>query len=42
MIILGLVAMIIQRIWMPEFFKRNEPEAVDPSVLAAAPAGQSS
>ena len=38
MIILGFVGMIIQRIWMPEFFKRK-PEVVDPAVLAAAPAG---
>jgi amino acid transporter len=38
MIILGLIGMIIQRITMPEFFKRK-PEVVDPAVLASAPAG---
>ena len=41
MIILGLVAMIVQRITMPEFFRRK-PEVVDDSVLAHAPAGHSS
>jgi amino acid transporter len=41
MIILGLVAMIIQRITMPEFFRRK-PEVVDASVLAHAPAGGAS
>jgi amino acid transporter len=40
-IVLGLVAMLIQRFWKPEFFKRK-PEVVDPAVLAGAPAGQSS
>jgi amino acid transporter len=41
MIILGLVWMVIQRITMPEFFKVNKPEVVDPAVLAHAPAGGS-
>ena len=41
MIILGIVLMIIQRITMPEFFKRKT-EVVDPSVLATAPAGRTS
>jgi amino acid transporter len=40
-VVLGLAAMLIQRVTMPEFFKRK-PEVVDPSVLAGAPAGQSS
>jgi amino acid transporter len=40
-IILGLIAMTIQRVWQPEFFKRR-PEVVNPEVLAGAPAGQSS
>ncbi len=39
MIIIGLVLMIVQRITMPEYFKRR-PEVVDPSVLADAPAGR--
>jgi hypothetical protein len=39
-VILGLVGMIVQRLWMPEFFRRK-PEVVDPAVLANAPAGQS-
>ncbi len=39
MIILGLVWMVIQRITMPEFFKVNKPEVVDPAVVAHAPAG---
>jgi amino acid transporter len=38
MIILGLVLMIAQRLSNPEFFKRRL-EVVDPSVLAASPAG---
>ncbi len=29
--------MIIQRITMPEFFKTNKPEVVDPAILASAP-----
>ena len=41
MIILGLVAMIIQRITQPEFFRRRT-EVVSPSVLAHAPAGRTS
>jgi hypothetical protein len=41
MIILGVVLMIIQRVTMPEFFKRK-PEVVDASVLAHAPAGGAS
>jgi len=41
MIILGVVGMFIQRITMPEYFRRK-PEVVDPSVLATAPAGRSS
>ncbi len=40
MIILGLALMIIQRITMPEFFRRK-PEVVDPAIFAAAPAGRS-
>jgi amino acid transporter len=41
MIILGFVGMLIQRVTMPEFFKRK-PEVVDDSVLATAPAGRAS
>jgi amino acid transporter len=41
MIVLGLVLMIVQRVTMPEFFRRK-PEVVDDSVLAHAPAGHSS
>ncbi len=41
MVILGIVLMLIQRLREPEFFKRKL-EVVDPSVVAAAPAGQSS
>jgi amino acid transporter len=41
MIVLGIVLMIVQRITMPEFFKRKL-EVVDPSVLADAPAGRTS
>jgi hypothetical protein len=41
MAILGLVFMTIQRVRMPEFFRRK-PEIVDPAILAAAPAGQTS
>jgi amino acid transporter len=41
MIILGLAGMFIQRITMPEFFRRK-PEVVDDSVFAAAPAGHTS
>ncbi|HUO73495.1 MAG TPA: APC family permease [Solirubrobacteraceae bacterium] len=40
-IILGLVGMIVQRITMPEFFKRKS-QVVDPAILAHAPAGQTS
>jgi amino acid transporter len=40
-VILGLVLMIIQRITMPEFFRRKL-EVVDPAVLANAPAGHTS
>ncbi len=39
-IILGIVAMVIQRITQPEFFKRK-PEVVDPAIVASAPAGRS-
>ena len=39
-IILGLIAMAIQRVTMPEFFRRG-PEVADPSLLAVAPAGTS-
>jgi amino acid transporter len=39
MIILGLVLMLIQRISMPEYFKTNRPEVVDPAVLGGAPSG---
>jgi amino acid transporter len=41
MVILGLVFMAIQRVRMPEFFRRK-PEVVDPAILAKAPAGHSS
>ena len=41
MIILGLVGMLIQRITMPEFFRRK-PEVVDPAVFATSPAAHSS
>jgi amino acid transporter len=41
MIILGLILMIVQRVTMPEFFRRK-PEVVDDSVLAGAPAGGAS
>jgi amino acid transporter len=41
MIILGLVGMLIQRLWMPEYFKVNKPEVVDPAIVAGAPAGHS-
>jgi amino acid transporter len=40
-IILGLAAMLYMRLTAPAFFKRKA-QTVDPSVLAAAPAGQSS
>jgi amino acid transporter len=36
MIILGLAGMLVQRLTMPEFFKRR-PEVVDPALLAGAP-----
>ena len=39
-IIVGIIWMIIQRIMMPEFFRRK-PEVVDPAIVAGAPAGQS-
>ena len=38
-IIVGFVCMFIQRLWMPEFFKNNPPEVVDPEIVAGAPAG---
>jgi len=41
MIIIGLVLMIVQRVTMPEYFRRKL-EVVDPSVLADAPAGRTS
>jgi amino acid transporter len=41
MIVLGIVLMIVQRITMPEYFRRKL-EVVDPSVLAKAPAGRAS
>jgi amino acid transporter len=41
-IILGLIGMVIQRLWMPEFFKTHKPEVVDPKILAGAPAGRAS
>jgi hypothetical protein len=31
--------MVIQRLWMPEFFKNNHPEVVDPEIVTGAPAG---
>jgi amino acid transporter len=40
-VILGLIGMLIMRVSSPAFFRRK-PEVVDPSVLAGAPAGQSS
>ncbi len=40
MVILGLVLMMIQRITMPEFFRRKL-EVVDPATFASAPAGRS-
>jgi amino acid transporter len=40
-VFLGVVLMIIQRITMPDYFRRK-PEVVDPSVLAHAPAGHAS
>jgi amino acid transporter len=40
-VILGFVLMFVQRVTMPEFFRRK-PEVVDPSVLAGAPAGRTS
>ena len=41
MVILGLVLMVIQRVTMPEFFKRRL-EVVDPAFAAAAPGEQPS
>jgi amino acid transporter len=41
MIILGFILMIVQRVTMPEFFRRK-PEVVDPAMLAGAPAGHTS
>jgi amino acid transporter len=41
MIILGLVGMVIQRLTMPEFFRRK-PEVVDQAVFATSPAAHSS
>jgi amino acid transporter len=41
MIVLGVVLMFVQRITMPEFFRRK-PEVVDDAVLAGAPAGRTS
>ena len=40
-LLLGVVALIAQWIFMPEFFRRK-PEVVDASVLASAPAGRTS
>ncbi len=40
-IIIGLIVMVYQRIVAPEFFRRKT-SVVDPSVVAHAPAGQSS
>jgi amino acid transporter len=40
-IILGLIGMFIQRLWMPEFFRRKTG-VVEPSVFAQSPAGQAS
>lgn len=36
-VVLGLISMVIQRFWMPEFFTRK-PEVVDPAVLERGPA----
>ena len=41
MIILGVILMFVQRVTMPEFFRRK-PEVVDDTVLATAPAGRAS
>jgi amino acid transporter len=38
-IILGLIFMFVQRVTMPEFFRRK-PEVVDPAIVATAPAGR--
>jgi amino acid transporter len=40
-IIIGFVWMLVQRVMMPDFFRRK-PEVVDSSVLAGAPAGRAS
>jgi amino acid transporter len=40
MVVLGLVGMVIQRIWMPAFFKTNKLEVVDAAILAGAPASE--
>ncbi len=41
MILLGFVLMVVQRVTMPEFFRRK-PEVVDPAIVAGAPAGGAS
>jgi amino acid transporter len=40
-IVLGFVGMFIQRLWMPEFFKRR-PEVVDPGILTGTKVGTAS
>jgi amino acid transporter len=40
-IIMGIVFMVVQRITMPEFFRRK-PEVADPALVATSPAGRSS
>jgi amino acid transporter len=40
-IVLGIVGMIIQRLWMPGFFKQK-PEVVDPAILAGTKVGTAS
>jgi len=40
MIILGLIGMVTQRIWMPQFFKTHRPEVVSDEVAAGAPASE--
>jgi amino acid transporter len=40
-IIMGIIFMFIQRVTMPEFFRRK-PEVADPALVASSPAGRSS
>jgi amino acid transporter len=41
MVVLGVIGMLIQRVTMPEFFRRR-PEVVDPAILAGTPASHTS